>query len=47
MTKVKITDTILRLKGKTTIIAIAHRTSTLEQRDFKVKFEDGNAKIIT
>lgn len=46
-TEKSITDTILRLKGKITIIAIAHRTSTLEQCDFKVKFEDGNAKIIT
>ena len=41
-TEKSITDTILKLKGKITIIAIAHRTSTLEQCDFKVKFEKGS-----
>lgn len=46
-TEKSITDTILKLKGKITIIAIAHRTSTLEQCDFKVKFENGKAEIIT
>ena len=45
-TEKSITDTILKLKGKITIIAIAHRTSTLEQCDFKVKFENGIAKVI-
>lgn len=45
-TEKSITDTILKLKGKITIIAIAHRTSTLEQCDFKVKFENGKAEII-
>lgn len=45
-TEKSITDTILKLKGKITIIAIAHRTSTLEQCDFKVKFEKGKAEII-
>lgn len=44
-TEKSITDTILKLKGKITIIAIAHRTSTLEQCDFKVKFENGKAAI--
>ena len=45
-TEKSITDTILKLKGKITIIAIAHRTSTLEQCDFKVKFENGKAIVI-
>lgn len=45
-TEKSITDTILKLKGKITIIAIAHRTSTLEQCDFKVKFKIGKAEII-
>lgn len=45
-TEKSITNTILKLKGQMTIIAIAHRLSTLEQCDFKVKFENGEAKII-
>ena len=45
-TEKSITDTLLTLKGKITIIAIAHRTSTLEQCDFKVEFENGQARII-
>lgn len=45
-TEKSITETILKLKGKITIIAIAHRTSTLEQCDFKVKFENGKAEVI-
>lgn len=45
-TEKSITDTILKLKGEITIIAIAHRTSTLEQCDFKVKFENGKAMVI-
>lgn len=45
-TEKSITDTILKLKGKITIIAIAHRTSTLEQCDFKVKFENGKCKVL-
>ncbi len=45
-TEKSITDTILKLKGQITIIAIAHRVSTLENCDFKVKFEDGEAKIL-
>lgn len=45
-TEKNITDTILKLKGKITIIAIAHRLSTLEQCDFKIKFENGKAEVI-
>ena len=45
-TEKSITDTILKLKGKITIIAIAHRISTLEQCDFKIKFENGNSVLI-
>lgn len=45
-TEKSITDTILKLKGQITIIAIAHRVSTLENCDFKVKFEDGKAEIM-
>lgn len=45
-TEKSITDTILKLKGKITIIAIAHRVSTLESCDFKVKFEDGKAEVL-
>ena len=36
-----ITDTILKLKGRITILSIAHRASTLAECDFKVRFEDG------
>ncbi len=43
-TEKSITDTILKLKGQITIIAIAHRVSTLENCDFKVKFEDGKVE---
>lgn len=45
-TEKSITNTILKLKGKITIIAIAHRTSTLEKCDFKVKFENGKSTIV-
>ena len=45
-TEKSITDTILKLKGKITIIAIAHRISTLEECDFKIKFENGNSVLI-
>ena len=45
-TEKSITDTILKLKGQITIIAVAHRLTTLEQCDFKVKFENGKAEII-
>lgn len=45
-TEKSITDTILKLKGQITIIAIAHRVSTLEACDFKIRFEDGKAEVI-
>ena len=45
-TEKSITDTILKLKGQITIIAIAHRVSTLEACDFKVKFKDGKTELI-
>ena len=45
-TEKSITDTILKLKGKITIIAIAHRVTTLAECDFKVKFEEGRAVVI-
>ena len=45
-TERQITDTILKLKGKITIIAIAHRLTTLEECDFKIKFEGGNAQRV-
>lgn len=44
-TEKSITDTILKLKGKITIIAVAHRLTTLEQCDFKVKFEDAKVEL--
>jgi len=40
-TEKSITQTILKLKGFITIISIAHRLSTLEKCDFKMKFENG------
>lgn len=46
VTENSITETVLKLKGKLTIIAIAHRVSTLEKCDFKVRFEYGKAAII-
>ena len=45
-TEKSITDTILKLKGQITIIAIAHRVSTLENCDFKVKFEAGMTETL-
>lgn len=45
-TEKSITETILRLKGQLTIIAIAHRVSTLDECDFKVKFEEGKATVL-
>lgn len=45
-TEKSITSTILKLKGQITIISIAHRLSTLEECDFKVKFENGRAEIL-
>lgn len=37
-TEKSITDVLIALKGKMTIISIAHRLSTLENCDFKIKF---------
>lgn len=45
-TEKAITDTILKFKGKITIIAIAHRISTLEACDYKIKLENSKAEII-
>ena len=45
-TEKSITETILKFKGQITIIAIAHRVSTLEECDFRVKFEAGTAEIV-
>lgn len=45
-TEQNITETILKLKGQLTIIAIAHRLSTLEKCDFKVEFKDGYATVV-
>ncbi len=42
-TEKSITSTILKLKGEITIISIAHRLSTLENCDFKIKIENGKA----
>ena len=43
-TEKNFTNTILKLKGQITIISIAHRLSTLEDCDFKIRFENGKAK---
>ena len=45
-TEKQITETITKLKGKITIIAIAHRLSTLASCDFKIKFENGTATVV-
>lgn len=45
-TEKEIMSTILGLKGQITIISIAHRLSTLEKCDFKVKFVAGNVQVI-
>ena len=45
-TEKSITDTILKLKGQITIIAIAHRLSTLAECDYKIEFANGQAKIV-
>lgn len=44
-TEKSITDTILKFKGQITIIAIAHRVSTLENCDFKIEFNQGTVEI--
>ena len=45
-TEKSITHTILKLKGQITIIAIAHRVSTLADCDFKIKFDDGRVEVL-
>jgi len=45
-TEKQITSTILKLKGSITIISIAHRLSTLENCDFKIKFNSGKAERV-
>lgn len=45
-TEKAITETILKFKGNITIIAIAHRVSTLAECDFKLLFENGKVSII-
>ena len=45
-TERNIMETILKMKGKITIISIAHRESTLEECDFKVRFVNGCAEVI-
>ncbi len=45
-TEKSITSTILKLKGEITIIAIAHRLSTLEDCDFKIKIDGGRAQKV-
>lgn len=45
-TEKSITNTLLKFKGEITIVAIAHRVSTLEQCDFKIKFENGTVERI-
>jgi ATP-binding cassette subfamily C protein len=44
-TEQSIMATILKLKGRLTIIAIAHRLSTLNEADFKIRFIEGRAEI--
>lgn len=45
-TEKSITKAILNLKGQITIVAVAHRLSTLENSDFKIKFENGRAEML-
>lgn len=45
-TEKSITDTILKLKGQITIVAIAHRLSTLAECDYKIEFADGKASVL-
>ena len=46
-TEKSVTNTILKLKGKITIIAIAHRVSTLKACDFKVRISDGRGHLVS
>lgn len=45
-TESSITGTILKLKGQITIIAIAHRLSTLDECDYKIEFIGGKTRRI-
>jgi len=45
-TEKSITDTILKFKGQITIIAIAHRVSTLGACDFRVRFDRGHIEVL-
>ena len=45
-TELRIMKSILKLKGKITIIAIAHRLSSLAECDFMIKFDNGNSVIV-
>lgn len=44
-TEKSITNTILKLKGKITMVVIAHRLSTLSASDFKVCIEHGRVRM--
>lgn len=45
-TEKSITETILKFKGQITIIAIAHRITTLADCDYKIEFDSGQARIV-
>jgi ATP-binding cassette subfamily C protein len=45
-TECAIMATLEKLKGQITMVAIAHRLSTLDKCDFKVNFGDGSARVI-
>lgn len=45
-TEKNIMKTILKLKGKITIISIAHRISTLNECDYKIQFKNGMAEVV-
>ena len=45
-TEKSIVNTILKMKGQLTIISIAHRVSTLEACDYKIRFHDGKCEIM-
>lgn len=44
-TEKSITDTILKLKGNLTIISIAHRITTLDGCDFKIRLVNGDVRV--
>lgn len=46
-TEKSITSTIMKFKGQITIIAIAHRISTLADCDFRVRFENGRVEVLS